>query len=290
MQRPYLGCPRSSQRRNKLRMKRKKKLAGRTKNLTLVFYFLVVVFFLVASSLGTRFISLLKASSFDGKHRFTMQISSQDKEAVRVLSFAPDTKTISIAVVEGLADQKSVGNFLGIPIEGRVVSKNSLKADTVSQDLRKMLFGYPTLETNLTLLDIFRLWLFSQSVMATKISERIVPSNLDQTAVDKISSNLFLDYSLNLEDVSIEIVNATNVFGLGNRLARVITNMGGNVVAVSTAKEMLEKSQAGYRGDKSYTLEKLQKILQFELVPLEGEGISDIVIKIGKDSIETEKF
>ena len=66
-------------------------------------------------------------------------------------------------------------------------------------------------------------------------------------------------------------------------MARLITNISGNVVLVSTSQNMQGKSVILYKGKKSYTLERLSKLLGFDVMENKSQSLADIAIQIGKD-------
>ena len=53
---------------------------------------------------------------------------------------------------------------------------------------------------------------------------------------------------------------------------------------------LLEKSGVYYSGKKTYTIEKLGKILGFNILKRDEQAIADIVVLIGKDSISRLGF
>lgn len=263
-------------------MKRKKKKAeGHTLRLAITFF--VLVFVLVLSSLLVKLATVVEKSRFDGAHRFTVEFTSSDKAFAKVVSFAPDTRSISILKIQDIPATFSAGRFLGIPIDAKV--ENSRQEKDVVLELQSLLFSYGKTETTLTPIDIFRLWLFAKGVPSSSFVFQEVSSALVQASTDRISSLLFLDYTLSQENVSVQIINGTGVSGLGNRLARLISNMGGNVVSVETADNPIKQSKIAYQKKKTYTMERLVRVLGFQSSLLEEKGIADIVLILGGDSI-----
>lgn len=259
----------------------------------MVFVFCIAVSFLIVASLTVKFFFLLKASLFDGQHRFSIFVTDTQGTS-EVISFAPDTQTISMLILptERTSTKKNIERFLGIPIDGfmHVPKQYELKAENdVVLFARSAVFEYKTLLTNLTIIDTIRLWFFAKSIPTYSIVVRTLNTSLDnvsiadQLTVDKRMLTLFGDESFAKEKVSIQIVNGTGIVGLGNRLARMITNMGGNVVAVSTAGDILQNSQIAYYGKETYTVKKLNKILPARLNIMQKPEISDIIVTIGRD-------
>lgn len=270
-------------------MKRKKKKEeGHTLRLAITFF--VLVGLLLLGSALVKLATLIEKSHFDGAHRFTVEF--KEGQFSQVVSFAPDTRSISILNIQDTPATFSAGRFLGIPIDAKV--KNSKEQampagrhGDVSSQLQLLLFSYGKIETTLTPIDILRLWLFAKGVSSSAITFQEISLTVTQASIDRISSSLFLDYALSQENVSMQIINGTGVSGLGNRLARLITNMGGNVVSVETADSLIKQSKITYNTKKTYTLEKLVRFLGFQSSLLEEKGIADIVLTIGEDGVLT---
>lgn len=262
-------------------MKRKKKKAeGHTLRLAITFFALVGL--LVFSSLIVKLATVVEKSRFDGAHSFTVEFT-EDQSSVKVVSFAPDTRSISILKIQDIPATFSAGKFLGVPIDAKV--KNIKQEKDVVLELQSLFFSYGKVETALTPIDILRLWLFAKGVSSSSLAFQEVSSTLAQASLDRISASLFLDYALSQENVSIQIINGTGVLGLGSRLARLIGNIGGNVVSVETSDGLIKQSKITYQTKKTYTLEKLVRVLGFQSSLLEEKGIADIVLILGGDSI-----
>ena len=69
---------------------------------------------------------------------------------------------------------------------------------------------------------------------------------------------------------------------MGNKIARLIGNLGGNVILVDSSKETESKSKIVYKND-SYTVRKISKILGVPAEKKEMNSISDVIVIIGKD-------
>ena len=115
--------------------------------------------------------------------------------------------------------------------------------------------------------------------------------------LDKEIKSIYLDSEIANEKLSISVVNATGINGLGKRVSRYVSNMGGRVVDVSSRNENLNKSVIIYKGE-SKSLEYLANILNIENktnyqevykdAKIEHSEIikSDIVIVLGLDISE----
>jgi hypothetical protein len=107
---------------------------------------------------------------------------------------------------------------------------------------------------------------------------------------DNIVGNSVNDDLIEKDNQTVQIINRTNVSGLGGRLAKMITNMGGNVILVMSEDNSIKKSAITYIDKETYTVKNLQKILGYEAVREPSNAMSDITIIIGEDKINSLPF
>ncbi|OGH41515.1 MAG: hypothetical protein A3H79_00025 [Candidatus Levybacteria bacterium RIFCSPLOWO2_02_FULL_36_8b] len=271
-------------------MKRKKKNVSEN-NLKTAFIFLTLVFFLIFISGIFKIVTLIGQSKYDGVHRFTIVISyiNNAKHLTEIISFAPDTHTLSaLRIPISLKSKKETSKLAAIPIDGFILVSNQngqkYAKQEVDSEIQSILLSYRDIKTDLTIIDVFRIWLFSKTLSSNSVSVKDIADFPNAVIEDKILSTLFNDYTFSQEKNSIEIINAADISGLGNRVARALTNMGGNVISVSTSDKTSQTSQILYFGDKTYTVEKLGKVLGLATFQTEKQGISDVTIILGKDS------
>ena len=183
---------------------------------------------------------------------------------------------------------KETSKLAAIPIDGFILVSNQngqkYAKQEVDSEIQSILLSYRDIKTDLTIIDVFRIWLFSKTLSSNSVSVKDIADFPNAVIEDKILSTLFNDYTFSQEKNSIEIINAADISGLGNRVARALTNMGGNVISVSTSDKTSQTSQILYFGDKTYTVEKLGKVLGLATFQTEKQGISDVTIILGKDS------
>lgn len=277
-------------------MKRKKKNVNGN-NLKTAFIFLTLVFFLIFISGIFKIITLIGQSKYDGNHRFTIAISyiNSAKPLTEIISFAPDTHTLShLRIPVSLKSKKETSKLAAIPIDGFISVSNQngqkITEQEVGSEIQSILLSYRDLKTDLTIIDVFRIWLFSKTLSSNSVSVKDITGLQNATIEDNVLSTLFNDYTFSQEKNSIEIINSADISGLGNRIARVLNNMGGNVISVSTSDKTAQTSQILYFGDKTYTVEKLGKVLGLSTFKTEKQGISDVTIILGKDSANYLQF
>lgn len=271
-----------------------RKLRKNTKdknNLGLALLFSTFVAFLVILAVFLKAAALIARSSFDGEHRFNVVVVS-DKPYV--VSFAPDDKNISTLNLETSITTDKIGYTLKIPIDGQIFTKE--KEEISPEDLTQGVLLKPAIySTNLTIVDVARLWFFTKSLPKHAFIKKTLTLSKEQDLTneletDKIVARYLSNSAVNGEKMSIQIINATGISGLANRMARLISNMGGNVVLLSTAESASNTSQILYVGKKTYTTEKLSTVLGIALKESKTAQLSDIIIIIGKDKVSAAAF
>lgn len=109
------------------------------------------------------------------------------------------------------------------------------------------------LATNLSIIDILRLWNSVRSLRADQINVIDLAKNnalrdgrladgttvkiLDRDALDKVLFPDFQDQPVRMQNITVEVVNATDTEKVAGQFSRILQNMGGSVVATTTAKE-----------------------------------------------------
>lgn len=278
-------------------MRRRKKNSGKN-NLKTAFIFFILVFALIVLSSLFKLAALIKNSRFDANHSFNVITYSTQKgqnaqKNLRVISFSPQNQSISVLRLLTNTKPAQIGRILKVPIDGTIGILNQ-DEENIKAMFQNTLLNYKDVKTNLTIIDMARLWFFTKGVPEQSIVVKefflLEEENLKDEVIDRISSKLFLDMTFSAEKVSIQIINGTGVLGLGNRLGRLISNIGGNVVAVSTSKSDFGTSEILYSNKNTYTLQRLSRVLGFKRAQTKGVEFSDIIIKIGKDSLSSLVF
>lgn len=173
----------------------------------------------------------------------------------------------------------TLANFFAVPIDGFLdfTLQPTKTTPEIVEILRKNSFSglnlLSSLKTDLTLWEILRLKMSLSGVRFDKVKELdliklgiLEHENLpDGTAVfsadpvklDSVLSD-FADPVIVSEHKTIAVFNATEGVALAGKWARVINNLGGNVVITNNARERLEKTKIV--GERSLTLKRLRQI------------------------------
>lgn len=266
-------------------MKRKKQHDSTVKFAVL---FIILVAVLILVSIIVKTVITVRNSSFDGEHRFNLGILQ--KNEVSVISFSPANGSITILNLRGNLQNTSLSQFLELPIDATLKTDNLvINKNNIAADMSKTFFNFPEENTSLTIFDALRLLLFAKSVSSDSIYERDLKIN-DSLTISSFVSSFFIDSDMANQKTTIEVVNATSVFGLAGRLADFINNMGGDVVMVTTSDTPQDNSEILYSGDENYTVRRLSQILGFKSIRSSNLDISDVKIIIGKDSLQNLKF
>lgn len=202
-------------------------------------------------------------------------------------------------------------SFLGIPIDGWVGwqfkapqlsgSKETLVKSLVNQVTPVTFSGGSTL-TSLGPLDRLLLWFF---LLRTRL-ETITAINLEDKGVlvqirlsdgspallgspdlvDKVSQTLYSEKLGRNEDLPIRILNAGNRTGVGAKIARLLTNVGFEVVSVANADDKSASPcilVVPSKAQKRPGIERLQELLDCQL-RLSDSVQSEGIITIGEEA------
>lgn len=252
--------------------------------------FCVVVTAVILFSLGIKIFLMVKNSKFEGSGGFIVLVQQADHKKAVFYGFDPTGGTFSQLTVTGSQPLANLNQTLSLPSDGE------LKKNTI-HDAQEFPFEFSSASLymqkqakDISFIDAFRLWLFSKTVRDTmKRSDRLkLPAN--QETIDSIVDDVFIDSRLEKDKQTITITNGTTVSGLGGKLERVISRIGGNVISVTTSHSLLKESKIIYFGERTYTVDRLSQILPFPVEGREGNSVSDILIEIGENTKKTELF
>ena len=258
------------------------------KNIKLAGLFVFLVGGLVIMSLMVKLFFTIADSHFDGTHKFNVVFASSKN--INVVSFSPSNNSLSILKIYGTTKPEDISKELRVPIDGIINSKEPTSDRSIASTVFKAIFPLGNSYQKMTIVDLIRIFLFSRSVSENSIYIRELLPGLNSVQKSTLINLSFTDPSIYQENQSIEIINSTDISGLGARLAEVITNMGGDVILVSGASDVENKSKIVYDGNTTYTIRKLSGFLQIPLEKSDKKGIADVIIIIGKDSVGKINF
>lgn len=279
---------------------RKLKTEGNGKNLTLLFVFCYAVLVFLFFSLFYKVIQIAGQSTFDSRHRFTIAIQTTP---LHIFTVNPVKKSASVMIISvspknfgSKVTGDNIGKLLKIPVDGVIKIEKNIYNNNIEKELFTTILRYNSVQTKLTIFDVFGLWWFVKAIPAHATGSEEFMITIKNGAIEESGRNakqvsqLFVDDALQEEKLSIQIINGTGVSGFGSRLAKLLTNMGGNIIIVSTADLEIATSEIAYYGKESYTLSRLALLLSYPVKPLYSPGIADVIITLGKDSTNTSIF
>ncbi|MDD5147222.1 MAG: LytR C-terminal domain-containing protein [Candidatus Daviesbacteria bacterium] len=176
--------------------------------------------------------------------------------------------------------KETLTSFFAVPIDG-FLDFSSLQPSKSASEIVEILKKNPfsglnllsSLKTDLTVWELLRLKVSLSNVRFDKVKELDLISlgvlereNLpdgtgvlttDPIKLDSVLSD-FIDPAIVSEHKTIAVFNATDKVQLAGKWARLITNLGGNVIITNNARERLKKTAA--QGEESLTLKRIRQI------------------------------
>ena len=202
---------------------------------------------------------------------------------------------------------ESIQENLGIPVEGWVGMSNVKCSASGGSNVKEKILcevGNQILQeksTNFSRWDLLRLWWKIKRVRGggTEVLdlgklnvflEKQLPDGtkvfeIDPARLDPLIQKFLADFSLKKENLSIEILNGTSFAGLAEKGARLLTNIGGEVVTVGNSEAGSEKCEVRSFKDKknSYTVRKIMKVWNCNWQEKKEEGRAEITLILGED-------
>lgn len=252
--------------------------------------FCVVVSLIIIGSLGYRVFHLIKNSKFDGGSGFIVSVTQEDRKKAVVYAFDPAAGTVSVVTLLAAGQLPNIQQTFSFPLDGQLQKRSLTDGEAFPLELTAYSLYNPKNRTDISLVDVVRLWYLARAAGDKNTREAVVPVSQHNESFNEDTASLFIDSQLEKDKKSITVVNGTAIGGLGGRLEKMIGRIGGSVISVSTSHDPIQQSKIIYRGDESYTVRRLQKILPFPTEKREGASISDIIIEIGEDQQRTDLF
>lgn len=266
----------------------KKKHSDQNQSFRTLGIFIAIVIFLVMISLAVKMITLLRSSTFDGRHGYIVAVQAGER-TTKLITFNPGDKKLTTVVIKGKNTIPGITKLIGIIPDGTVrLRREEDLQENVGKQLFSILIGSHTQQTSLTPIDVLYMLLSVQAVPSANIQHERY--NISPTLHGEIVPFLFQDSYIAADNKTIEIVNATGSPGVASRLELVLTNIGANIIAVTTAPKIEQASTIRYFGEKTYTVDRINRILHYREESMSIKSLSDIMIIIGKDVLSQNTF
>lgn len=260
----------------------RKKKSGKNTLLAIIFFILIIC--AILASVLINVLLVVKSSKFGIGPTFSIFVSNGRQN--EIIAFHKDKNSISIVKIGDRVGD--IYKFTEVPIEAIYYSANLDFTQPVSEFTSDIFFGITQSKNNLNTLDGFRSFLMAKTVSPKDIREKEIPKSLTEVQRDEIFFSLFQDEKITQEGITIQIINSTQEQGVGNRFARLVSNIGGNVVLVSSGSENINSGV--YSSVTSYTSRRLSEALNFPGIKGKIGDISDITIIIGSDYPDLSKY
>jgi hypothetical protein len=272
-------------------MKKKAVQTNHDKSLKTFYLYATAVIVVILVSLVIRGIVLYQQNLFNPSRHFTLAVT-QKGSVKEIISFNPQIPAVSLLkITDKQVPYASLAEEYGIPSDGYVELDDSSAVTTDTTALTWYAFLHSaTLHTNLTFFDTARLFMLSKNVATNNESTTDIALKNQSTQTNTQIMQALTDPDISSESISIQIINASNISGMGQRLGKILTNMGANVVDVSSSQTVQKETAMAYFGDTSFTLDHLKKLLQVTPKKLTTQPIANIVITIGTDQAKTTTF
>lgn len=192
----------------------------------------------------------------------------------------------------------TVGDYLGIPVEGYFINgSQAIGSDPQGLFLSPgMIFAKAT---NLNFLDRIRLAQLAMGIRTDKVTKIDLSSwaaplvladgsnvqFLDKAVLDNDLPDIFSEEGIRAEKLRVEVLNSTGEIGLGNRAARILTNIGATVINVGDTNVPLVGCKVSAVKDfaDSVTVRRIAAAFSCQVEQKVNNGRADVTVIVGKD-------
>ena len=261
-----------------------------TRSLKTLFLYMALVFLLILISFSIKAFFVFQKSLFDGRNHFTVAVVTEGKVA-EVVSFHPRIPSLALVKIAHGLPTSSLGETLAVAPDAFIQTKGNIPiGDDVTGTMMATAWQFATVHTDMTVIDVIRLSLLSKNIQEENKIVKEITLPTQENDIDKVIASFFGDEAIASGNVSIRILNASDIPGIGRRLERVLNNLGCNVIGVSNATSQEQKSKIEYAGEETYIVKKLKRVLKLPASQLQTGNAGDIVITVGEDSKKTKSF
>lgn len=263
-------------------------------NLFYLIIFLIFFAVVIIASLTYRTIRSIQDSNFTSNVFNVVLISKQ----VYAIHFNRADKKVSYLLIRDLNPSKlkldplAYSVYLGLPIQAIIF-------DTKKQDIKDIESKYFNFShvTNiaenprykkigLNTDDLFKIYLTQKNTSPENKKLQIMSTQdfLPQrfTKTDDVLYDMFKELHVINNAVSIQVINATDINGLGNRVSRIFQNWGYDVVSVISEDHSSSQIVAHSESDMP-AASAIQKVLNFPISNDNKTSIADISIIVADD-------
>jgi LytR cell envelope-related transcriptional attenuator len=261
-------------------MMRKKSKYKEGKSLKTLLLYTSLVIFAIVVSLCIKLFFIVRASKFDANHHFTVSFVEENK-VKQILVCNPDTNSYVLLSGDTSVTPKTlITKYFILPDATIFLPGTFSLGNDPSHNLTQVMWHFPSVKTDLTAYDLLRLY---YAVKGVPPANATIEALTNQANIAP-GNSLLTDTAISNENITVQVINATDTPGLGNNVSQILSLMGANIVDVSTASTTQNNSKIQYYGNESYTVTKIAKLLQFPVSKYTTQPIANIVITLGMDS------
>ncbi len=179
---------------------------------------------------------------------------------------------------------------LGIPLDGLVVARKSIDFSSIPEkflsmeDAASLIFqNYNYTFDSVNTADILKILFYSKFISHNDKTFETINSfkNNESFAQGTYISDLFRENAIYDEKFSIQIINATEIDGLGSRVAVMLKNIGYNVISVDTVGS--KKSEIETLNNNAVSAKRLTNFFNIPVTRSSPSDIADITLVLGKE-------
>lgn len=193
----------------------------------------------------------------------------------------------------------TIREYVGVPVDGywfQPLFTGDLKSFFLNPS--RLFSG----KTDLNILDRLQFVLTLEQIRSDKIAVINIKSivsplvladgsnaaTLDEPTLDNFLSGVFVEDRIRSESLRLEVINSPSYLGLGNRAARILTNIGTNVISVDTSDITLPSCQilASPKAAGSQTIRRASAVFSCQIKAGNPDDRSDAKIILGADYVD----
>lgn len=207
---------------------------------------------------------------------------------------------------EGELLAETLENNFAVPVEGWFYSLHEINSSSVKEPkslLTRLIFSRikPGAKTNLAFWDLSRLWLVSNNVsvfranffnlsnlnllVEVELPDKTKALKIDEDRLDAFTQQHFQEKKLGGENLVVEVINSTGLPGLAEKGARLLTNIGVEVVGVGNQEEGVSRclliGESSVK--KNYLTKRMMEIFACDWQTSEERGKGDLTLVLGEE-------
>lgn len=251
--------------------------------------FCAVVFIIILISLVAKVVAVIREGKFHGDHTFTISVKQPD--SLDLFIFHPVEKSVIQLQLPDISSVSEAKESTGSFIEGEISTKREIdESYSISMVLQNALLNQNGVDSTLSLFDLLRMRWIARAIPDGEVEKEIITKSMTVEEIDEVVRTVLLDKKFSEENLTIEIVNGSGVPGIGSKLGRALQNSGANVISVANADKEVNETTVMYYGKESETTKRLGRLLYASPIEISEQGLSDIIITLGRSRADQNPF